>query len=302
MSELDLIEWLKGLSFSKDHVIEGIGDDCAILKTSKSTLVTTDMLMDGSHFDCKTHSPEQIGHKCLAVNLSDIASMGGTPTSIFLSLAIPKGTDQAWLKDMLHGMHSLCQEFGISLAGGDTNSWNGPLAVNITALGLPPAGGAILRSTANPGDKIFVTGDLGYSFDSHHHLNFSPRVLEGQYLAKHFRPTSMIDLSDGLATDLRHLLNKSGCGATIDLQKLPIHPLGNKQPSHINIQHALNDGEDFQLCFTLAPHRASEFLQDKQRPFKATLIGEITEHSGFFGRDEKNRLSEVESRGYEHRF
>ncbi|RYZ54762.1 MAG: thiamine-phosphate kinase, partial [Proteobacteria bacterium] len=231
MNEIELIESLKRLCPSNESVILGIDDDAAILKaTLRESLICADMLMDGSHFLLNAAGPERIGHKALAVNLSDIAAMGGRALSAFVSLALPKHlANEAFLLPFYRGMSALAREFDVAIAGGDTNIWNGPLVVNVTVLGEAHPKGSIRRSTAKAGDRIFVTGPLGNSIEGHH-LSFRPRLDEAKQLMDEFTLNSMMDISDGLGKDLRTICRQSAVGARIDRAAIPIRSTLKNHP------------------------------------------------------------------------
>lgn len=225
----------------------GIGDDAAFVPTHASgVLIATDTLLEGVHFD-QTATPEQIGHKAIAVNLSDIAAMAGSPVAATVAISIPRQMDVQDVDRLMAGLQATAHRFNVSVVGGDTTVWDGPLAVTVTVLGEPGPQGPITRSGAQPGDILYVTGPLGGSLAGHH-LRFEPRIEFGQQLARSCALTAMIDISDGLASDARHLAAASGCGITLDAAKIPIRDglLGESR-----LQHALSDGEDFELLCAL---------------------------------------------------
>lgn len=213
----------------------GIGDDAAVLPGG--LLIATDTLLEGVHFDA-TATPEQIGHKALAVNLSDIAAMVGTPTAATLALTLPPHWDAAFATRVMDGLLATAVEFGVELVGGDTTRWDGAAALSVTVFGQADA--PVLRSGGRPGDRLFVTGPLGGSLASGRHLTFRPRVAEARAIAAAVPVTAVMDLSDGLSSDLAHLCIASGCGAVIDAAAIPRH-------DGIDLAGALSDGEDFEL-------------------------------------------------------
>lgn len=265
MGEFDLIRLIRDRSAGSGHVKVGIGDDCAVLTFTPGceTLVTTDMLMDGRHFRLGEASPEQIGTKCLGVNLSDIAAMAGTPIAAVVSVALPSHDAERIALGLHAGMIRTADSFGVALVGGDTNAWDGPLVVNVTVLGEVGAGLAVPRSGARPGDAILVTGALGGSLLGRH-LRPHPRILEARAIADVVPIHAMIDISDGLSSDLNHILEESGnLGATLMAEAIPIHEdahTHSRSDGRDPLTHALHDGEDFELCLTVAMPDAARLL------------------------------------------
>lgn len=254
LGEFALIDWMRKSCFCSNGVTKGIGDDTAVLPFSskEDMLSTTDMSVEGTHFT-KGTPPELIGRKALARNLSDIAAMGGTPTYAVISLGLSKATTTAYVQKIYQGINKLAKKFGVSIVGGDTVK-SAKLVINIALLGKVAKGKAVLRSGAKPGDQIFVTGPLGGSFKSGRHLTFTPRLKEAQILMKKFHPTAMIDISDGLAGDLGHILEESKVGAVLDATKIPLH-------RNVDLKAGLYDGEDFELLFTVRPNDAEKLKQ-----------------------------------------
>src|SRR6185312_7425943 len=212
-------------------VIRGIGDDCAVLRVSagQELLVTTDFSIENVHFRRQWHPARSVGHRCLARGLSDIAAMGGEPLACFLSLGLPANLPQAWIKSFLRGLLALAKRHKVQLAGGDVSSAP-QITADIVVTGQVPLGTAILRSGANPGDRIYVTGSLGDSAatlkqlvagktirptKSNSHFYPTPRLEVGYWLRKNRLATSMIDMSDGLSVDLRHICDESGVAAFV---------------------------------------------------------------------------------------
>ncbi len=292
MSEFDLID--KIITQNQPHpAIEwGPGDDCAIIKDlSSKTLVTADTLMDGTHFILSALSPEEIAHKAVCVNLSDIAAMGGTPDYMIVALCLPQSLSGNFCDRFFHKISALCQTHNFGLAGGDTNTWQGPLVISITLVGRPHPRGPVLRSGGKPGDEIFVSGPLGGSLQGHH-FQFTPRLQLAKRLLDTCQINSMIDLSDGLAGDLRHILRASNVGATLNKDQLPARHCLRDLPRSEQIAHMLSDGEDFELCFTLDPSEARKVqLWPELFP-----IGQLTAKSGLHWSDG----SEIMVKGYEH--
>lgn len=304
MSEFSFIDSLRRrLTYSAALTIPP-GDDTAELKVSgQQVLFASDMLMDGTHFDLTKTAPEWAGRKALAVNLSDIAAMAGTPTACVVSLALPQSGGLALAQRVSAGIEDLARSYRVDLAGGDTNSWQGPLVINVAILGEPHARGSVRRSGAQVGDRIYVTGRLGGSINGRH-LTFMPRIAAAQVLHARYGLHAMIDVSDGLAGDLRHILIESGVSAQIIRDALPVHGdalrVADGKPGWV---HALSDGEDFELCFTIAPDAAAvmerEWPRDDSTEFpQLTCIGTIV--TGDAGHLTFDDGTVVQAKGYAH--
>ncbi|SMF21079.1 thiamine-phosphate kinase [Pseudobacteriovorax antillogorgiicola] len=298
MTELKLIESIRSQVKPHPNVMLGIGDDCAVLQSHpQAQLVTTDTLMDGRHFICGDTPPALIGRKSLAVSISDIAAMGGVPEAAFVSLVIPQRKEsQPLVEGLMSGIVTLADKFHIAIAGGDSNSWSGPLVVSITLTGRPHHRGPVRRSGAKPGDSIFVTGPLGGSIDDHH-LNFEPRTFLAKELLDLTPITSMIDLSDGLATDLRHICSESAVSAQLNPEAIPFR--SNITHLDTRLEKALTDGEDFELCFSLNP-KGVETL-------KRAKLSQPIYHVGTIVKQGPNALqwndgTAIISTGFEHGF
>lgn len=266
MGEFDLIaRHFTRAPRRRDRIALGVGDDCALLAPApgQQLAVSTDLLLEGRHF-LSTVPPERLGHKALAVNLSDLAACGAEPLAFTLALALPRA-DEAFLAPFARGLFELADAHGIELVGGDTTA--GPLAICITVLGQVPAGQALLRSGARAGDQLWVSGTLGdarlalEAFRGRVALDGDgfevarramerpePRVALG--LALRGLATSAIDLSDGLAGDLGHMLAASGTGARIDVDALPRSALLVRQPREVQLECLLAGGDDYELLFT----------------------------------------------------
>jgi thiamine-monophosphate kinase len=271
LGEFGLIEVLKKYAPVSKMVIKGIGDDAAVLPYSKAEylLLTTDMLAEDTHFT-RRMSSQAIGHKALACSISDIAAMGGYPTFAVVSLGVPKDLPVRFIKDIYKGIQRTAKAFNISIVGGDTIK-SEKIIINVALLGLVQKKNLITRDGARAGDIIFVTGPLGGSFKSGRHLNFTPRLAQARFLVEKFTPSAMMDISDGLAGDLNHILKASRVGASLDHACIPRH-------KKVTLLQALNDGEDFELLFTLSPKTASLLMdwQVKKRSFYFYPIGTIT--------------------------
>jgi thiamine-monophosphate kinase len=305
MSELQFIENIRKRLTINSSVKVPIGDDCAVLDITHHSdmLITVDTLMDGVHFKLEECGPLRAGHKALAVNLSDIAAMGGWALYAVVGLTLPRGAGSEKVGlELMQGIQRLADTFDVAIVGGDTNSWNGPLVVSITVLGVPHAKGSVLRSGAKVGDIIMVTGSLGGSIQGHH-LDFTPRLKEARILMDRYHLHSMIDLSDGIATDLRHLCKASGCAALLDIEHLPVSPALSALPDRAQaFHHALSDGEDFELCFTVAEDTAEKILKEAPLDIPITAIGECISGTGLFQKDGGGTVSQLMTKGYEHSF
>jgi thiamine-monophosphate kinase len=296
LGEFGLIERIAGKVARKQGVRIGIGDDAAAIEPASGfeILITTVMLVEGVHFDLALSDPFTLGKKSLAVNLSDIAAMGGIPRHFLLSLAIPENISVEFLDNFVAGMLEMGARFGVTLIGGDTCSSQKGLVISVTVMGEQLPDLIVRRNGAEPGDLICVTGTLGDSALGlmqlragicegaavARHLDPLPRVLEGIKLAEAGLLSSMIDISDGLLADLSHILDLSGVGARIHLEKLPLsdyykreHPLFKEDPFLL----PLSGGEDYELLFTVHPDKLSSVLSSlMETGTLTTVIGEIT--------------------------
>lgn len=260
MTEFQFIDRIKKLTANlPGNGFEGIGDDCAVLPVAaeQALVFTTDMLCEGVHFLLDAATPREIGRKSLAVNLSDVAAMGATPVATLLSLSLPADALRSgWGEAFMEGYEELSRRYGVLLAGGDTTSSSGPVTVNVTAIGRAPAANIKRRSAARAGDVILVGGILGESgaglkdilagrYDTplaHIHKNPEPQVAEGIWLGSRQEVHAMMDLSDGLASDLLHIMEQSHVGAEIDTGSIP---------TTVDLQTALCGGEDYKLLLTV---------------------------------------------------
>tara|TARA_R110002072_G_scaffold303108_2_gene493868 strand:- start:34818 stop:35768 length:951 start_codon:yes stop_codon:yes gene_type:complete len=280
-SEFQLIESFRTAIGNAPHVLTGIGDDTAVVERSDGDiLLAADMLLEGVHFDLATAMPFQVGRKVLAVNLSDVAAMAGRPKYALVSLALPRQFSNRhgdrFGEQLFDGLHSLAQEFDTVIVGGDTNSWDGPVVINVAIVGEVSSGTAITRAGAKPGDWIFVTGSLGGSITGHH-LDFTPRVHEALVLRDACRLNSMIDVSDGLVADLYHILEESKVGARLNAASIPISQAAASAANDdlTPLEHALGDGEDFELLFTVSPEDGQRLTSSNPLSIPLSHIGEI---------------------------
>jgi thiamine-monophosphate kinase len=303
MKEFDYIAWLRKRTPQSPRVLVGPGDDCAVLAAaSPALLVTTDMLLEGSHFVLADAGPRRVGRKVMAVNLSDIAAMGGKPMVAFVSVGLPRGDAPAIAEDLYLGMREVADQFDTAIAGGDTNSWTGGLVVSVTLLGEPGPQGPIRRTGAKPGDWLFVTGPLGGSILGKH-LDFTPRIRESLLLQEHAKVHAMIDISDGLSADVFHLCEESGCGAVLFAANIPISDAARQlRDGKTPLEHALGDGEDFELAFAVDA-ADGERLVNTQPIAGITLahVGVFVEEVGLFV-EKDSRTSRCTPAGYVHQF
>jgi thiamine-monophosphate kinase len=283
--ELELIQRIRlAAARGRGKAAIGIGDDCAVLDIPRGhqALVTTDFTLEDVHFRRAWHPADSVGHRCLARGLSDIAAMGGIPRAAFLSLALPSELPQRWVDEFMAGFLKLARRYSVTLAGGDTAQSPAGILADIIVVGSVPSGKSILRSGARAGDIIYVSGTLGASVatlqelrsgkklrPSAHprHFHPEPRLALGQYLREKKLASAMIDTSDGLSTDLRHICDESGVGAVIEAAALPA------APGDDDLQFALHGGEDYELLFTAPPNRR---IPSKIARTPITRIGEIT--------------------------
>lgn len=296
-------------------MIAGIGDDCAVLRIppGHEGLVTTDFTLEGIHFRREWHPPESVGHRCLARGLSDIAAMGGEPLAAFLSLALPQDLPQNWVDRFLGGLLKLAGVFQVSLAGGDTAESPDGILADIVVLGSVPKEKAILRSGARPGDLIYVSGELGGSAavvwrmranpkrklnprDFPRHFFPEPRLEVGRALREKGLASAMIDISDGLSTDLAHICEESMVGAELQAEAVPVATIG--KPAHkVDPHFALHGGEDYELLFT-APR--GKRVPARIAGVTITRIGHITRGKQVFLMNQEGVGYELVPQGWEH--
>ena len=315
VSEKTLIAHIRRQARSGRGVATGIGDDCAVLRlpTAREALVTTDFSLEGIHFRREWHPAESVGHRCLARGLSDIAAMGGEPLAAFLSLALPRHLGQRWVNGFIRGLLELATRYQVTLAGGDTAESPDGVLADIVVLGSIPKGKAVRRSGAKPGDRIYVSGELGGSAEAIHQMIRRPRrKLKPQDFLRHFFPdprlelgrilrekglaTAMIDISDGLSTDLAHICEESGVGAELSQEAIPLAVVG-KPARQVRLPLALHGGDDYELLFTAPPGRR---VPRRLAAVPITEIGTITRGRSVVLRNNRGVGHELTPQGWEH--
>ena len=328
LGEFGLIELLsRGLPATRPDVVKGIGDDAAVLRVSGENwlLFTADMLVEDVHFSFACAAPEQVGYKALAVNVSDIAAMGGWPAHALISLGVPAAMPVGVLQGIYAGLRRAADEYGVNIVGGDTVKSPERLIISVALLGLVEAGRAIYRSGARPGDLIFVTGPLGNSAAGLHlcrhpettvspetaaflraaHLEPRARVGAGRVLAKTGQVTAADDISDGLAGELHEICRASGVGCRIREEAVPLDPRlreAARAAGRDPLDWALYGGEDYELVFTVPPGEAAQIKNQLEANQEGCyLIGEILpEERGILRVSADNQVIPLEPLGYDH--
>jgi thiamine-monophosphate kinase len=311
--ESQFIAWLRQRLCGHRRLRLGPGDDAAVLRLAQGSdcVVTTDLVTDGIDFIAAQTEARRIGRKALAVNLSDLAAMAARPVAAVVALALPRAGALELAQELFEGMLPLAERFDLAIAGGDTNTWDGPLVIAVTAIGETTERGPLLRSGARPGDRIVVTGEFGGSIMGRH-FDFEPRVGEALLLHERYEVHSGIDASDGLSLDISRLCGESRCGAVIDIERVPISAAAHTSSAHSSgrkggvdsatpLGRALGDGEDFELILALPPTEASRVVADQPlAAVKLTDIGEFVGKPGLWQRDAKGTVTKLEPRGWEH--
>lgn len=308
--ELELVRWL-GANLPAHPLLRiGIGDDAAVVRWSgdRDLVVTTDTVTDQVDFILAETDPALVGHKALGVNLSDLAAMAAEPVAVVVSLVLPRdgggnGRDAKELAvELYRGLIPLAEQFNVAIAGGDINTWDGPLAITLTAFGRVTERGPLTRSGARPGDFLLVTGALGGSILGRH-LRVEPRVREALLLNERYELTAGMDISDGLTLDASRLAAASSCGVALRLDSVPIS--GDavelaERDGKTPLEHALGDGEDFELLFAAAPEVAEQIVRDQALGVPVTIIGKCVESPGLWQLDEAGNASSLPASGFQH--
>ncbi len=310
LREKSLIQQIRRSARGSQSVVTGIGDDCAVLRvpSGHELLVTTDFTIENVHFRRDWQPPELVGRHCLTRALSDIAAMGGEPRAAFLSLAVASDVPQKWVNRFLKGLLDLAQEFTVPLAGGDTAQSDGGIQADIVLVGSVPKRKAVLRSGAKPGQQIYVTGALGGSAavlarlmkskavgpEYFRHLRPQARVAVGLWLRKRGIASAMIDLSDGLSTDLGHICAESHVGAEIEAEAIPRARIGPGK-KQVELEFALHGGDDYELLFTSAAPVPSEIAG-----VRVTRIGQTIRSTGMHLIRADRKRQFLPDRGWEH--
>jgi thiamine-monophosphate kinase len=313
LPEKALISRIRATIRPRRTLITGIGDDCAVQRVGRNfdVLVTTDFSIEGIHFRREWHPPEVVGRRCLTRGLSDIAAMGGEPATAFLSLALPRKLPQKWVDRFFTGLLATAAESKTTLAGGDIAESPARVCADIAVTGYVPRGQAVLRSGATPGDEIYVTGALGGSAAALGEL-FAGRKIRSQDFPRHFAPiarvdvgralrqkrlaSSMIDLSDGLSTDLGHICDESKVGAEISAAAIPRAQVGRTR-SAVSLEQALHGGEDYELLFTA---RSGKRVPMQIAAVPITRIGRITRQKKVVLIAEDGTRHPLPAKGWEH--
>ncbi|MCE9548223.1 MAG: thiamine-phosphate kinase [Planctomycetia bacterium] len=320
--ESQFLGWLRSRLPESPWLRLGPGDDAGVLRLGKTAeaVVTSDLLTDQVDFRLGHDDPRRIGRKALAVNLSDLAAMAAEPRAAVISLALPRDGALDLACSLYEGLLPLAAQFGVAIAGGDTNTWDGGLVISVTLIGEPGPGGLLLRSGAKAGDAILVTGSFGGSIHGKQ-FDFGPRVAEALLLMQRYGIHAGIDCSDGLAHDVWQVAEASGCGAEIELANVPIapaakvgsacravpsaepqqrsRPAGETYKNLTPLDHALRDGEDFELILAVEPSEAARLLQDQPLGIPLTRIGQFCAEPGLWQIDGTSR-SPLKPIGYEH--
>ncbi len=310
MTEFGFIDSIKTL-FEQipNNGFEGIGDDCAVLPigSDESLLFTSDMLVEDIHFTRSSISPFDLGYKSLAVNLSDVAAMGAHPTATLLSISLPQKLPKGWAAEFMRGYHDLSKKYNVALVGGDTTASTAKITINVTAIGRTPNRQIKRRSDAKVGDIVVVTGRLGDSAAglkdllsgdinspfAKIHYRPTPRIEEGMWLGQQSCVHAMMDISDGVASDIRHIMSRSGVGVRINVDSLPtIHS------AHV----ALCGGDDYELLFSVEPNHIERLISHFKENFSTqiTPIGEIIDNHNNIEWYVKNQKITDDFMGFRH--
>ena len=303
MDEFELIKYFKRRAKPTPGVLVGVGDDCCVVRVgSEKIIATTDAIVEGVDFTADD-SPRPVGKKAVNISLSDIAAMGAKPVFALATLSMPPVRSSGYAKKVFEGLNRAAAAFECALAGGDLSATSGPVTIQTTVVGRPAGRKIVTRGGAKTGDIVCVTGMLGGSILGKH-LRFRPRVSEALYLNAKYDLDAMIDISDGLSGDLAHILEASGRGAVVEAKAIPVSPAArklSKESGKPPLYHALNDGEDYELLFTLSSREWLRLEKDACREFKTTAIGRIT-REGYLLERADGETEELEIESYRHSF
>jgi thiamine-monophosphate kinase len=298
--ELDFLRWIRArLGKRGGRIVVDSGHDAAVVAFGPSRVIfKTDSVVDGVHFDSAKASPEAIGHKALARCLSDVAAMGGVPSFAVVAMVVPRSAGGAYLRRLYRGMERTAREHRTAIVGGDFSTHPGKLAITVALLGEPRGKGPVRRDGARPGDAVGVTGPLGGSILGKH-LRFRPRLREGLRLNRDFGVTAMIDLSDGFALDLHRICAESRVGALISEARLPVSAAARRLSARDRtpaLRHALADGEDYELLFSVPAERAGRV----EKAGLGRIVGAIVAARGVFLKRRDGTIEELPALGWEH--
>jgi thiamine-monophosphate kinase len=303
--ELDWIRYLAKILPNHPRLALGIGDDAAVLEWGPGSqcVVAVDVVSDGTDFHLREIDPALAGRKALAVNLSDLAAMAAEPVAAVVALGLPRENARSLAERVYEGLLAVAEEYKVAVAGGDTHIWDGPFFLAVTVLGLPGPGGIWRRDGAKPNDVILVTGSLGGSILGKH-LHFRPRVREALHLAQNYEVHAAIDISDGLLLDLARMAEASAVAAEISLAAIPVDPAaerlsreeGNKRSP---LEHALSDGEDYELILAVPEAEAERMLRDSAVGVPLTAIGRFVTGEGLWQVEGNSRIR-LKPAGYVH--
>ncbi|MCD6405487.1 MAG: thiamine-monophosphate kinase [Planctomycetes bacterium] len=303
-SERRLLDWIRKRSPAAGEVVQiGPGDDAALVKLPSSRLlVAIDTIAEGVDFDLAEATAAAVGRKALAINLSDMAAMGASGLFCLASVNLRDDLPGRFARGLYSGMEAMAAKFGCPIVGGDVTGWPGGIVVTVAIAGVPEGKRAVTRAGARPGEKVFVTGTLGGSILGKH-LRFTPRVAEGTWLARHCAPTAMIDISDGLGVDAGDIARESGVSLVLGAAGIPISRAARRlgaADGKTALAHAVGDGEDFELLFTLPAARADKCVDEWPFRTKLSEIGTVQKGKGVRLHHRDARVEGIDTEGYEH--
>ena len=302
--ESEIVGWLRENLAISPRLKIGVGDDAALLTGFEGgeVVLTTDTVTDQVDFILSDIDPRQAGHKAMGVNLSDLAAMAASPVAALVSLVLPMHNAYHLALEIFRGMLPLAERYDTVIAGGDINTWDGPLAISITAIGEPTKHGMLTRSGAQPDDVLMVTGELGGSILGRH-LDVHPRVEEALLLKERYELNAGLDISDGLSLDASRLAAESNVGILLDLDAIPVAQAArelSKQDGRPPVEHALADGEDFELLLAVSLEDANRIEADRPLPIPVTRIGQVISEPGMWQLSADSEKLPLEVEGFRH--